>query len=96
MMSLDSAGTKNYVKLGDYQSIEEAFQICLKKATRYMGSGEKSGSTYDVGLEMPTFAELGVLEPDLDLDTASVQEPSADRTRKHLPDAPDTELVSKS
>lgn len=92
MMSVDSGGTKNFVELADAKDILASYEVCIKVIAKWIGTGKEGEAegSWDTGLQLPPLIEIGRLQPDMDLDAASTNEPSADVGDLHRPDAPDT------
>lgn len=85
--SLDSARAQVNINDSDYKVIKESEAICEAAMERYWGTGKDNA---DTGVEMPDYAHMGRLQPDLDLDKIAMREPSADAPDDGQPDAPDT------
>lgn len=86
ILSVDSAHTQGYVAGEDHSEIMEWFNTVDLCLARWIGDGSEANT----GILVPAYEELGVVNPDVDSDYASVGEPSADAPLPKLPDVADT------
>jgi len=86
ILSVDSAKSQNYIAREDYDEIMEVFTCADACLARWIGTGADVDST---GIVVPAYEELGVIQPDVDADYASINEPSSATPPAKLADAPD-------
>ncbi len=87
MLSVDSANSQSSIMPPDADKIRRAWDICDRAMDRWIGKGS---SFQDLGeVALPTMDILGQIRPSLNADYKEVIEPSKDRPKTRLPDAPD-------
>jgi hypothetical protein len=86
MLSVDSAQTQGFIAADDAIDIRQSFVLVDDCLSRWIGTGVDADN---VGLIAPAYEELGVVQPDVDADFASTNEPSKLTPPAMLPDTKD-------
>ena len=87
IVSLDSAGLQAVIGEGSKGPFETQLKTVEDAMLLYMGKGK---DITDTGMEMPEYAHVGTMIPDLDADYSELQEASADDTETGYSDVKDT------
>jgi len=87
ILSVDSSNTQGFIAQEDADDVIMMFKLVDDCLARWIGEGK---DITDTGIIAPAYEILGLLSPDVDLDYASILEPSAGVPLPKLPDTPDT------
>lgn len=87
-ISLDSAGVQTHVKASDFTKLESQLNTVKSAIELWFG---RSDELDNFGLEVPAMVSVGELQPDVDVDYASLREPSSAVPATGLPDVADVE-----
>lgn len=96
LLGVDSTGTKGFVGAIDHALVKKSYEVCVRVADKWIGTGiyDDKAKKFNTGLDIPPLLVVGQIDPDNDLDAATVNEPSTGRTKGvHRPDAPDTPAI---
>lgn len=86
ILSTDAAKVGGNIDVASAQTINEQIVITEEAILLWMGKGADNS---DVGISVPLFKHLGVVDPDFDFDKATTNEPSPNRPNTGMPDVPD-------
>lgn len=86
ILSTDAAKVGGNIDVQSAKTINEQIVIVEEAILLWMGKGTDNS---DVGVQVPLFKHLGVVEPDFDFDKSSTHEPGPDRPITGMPDVPD-------
>jgi len=87
ILSVDSAGFQMDLDVVDYEKVKASFEVVTKVIEYWMGqTGDEKR-----GVFAPAYERTGVLVPDVDLNAATILEPSAGLRSPKLADVADTD-----